>query len=1119
MTNKLALALEITADPAKAKAGLLETRKELLTTHQDAKAAVAKYTSELEQARAKAAELAKSLGTAGPPTKAMVAEFEKARAAVNQAKDAVEKKTLALQKANQATRENAAAMAAAARAAQEQAAAAKRVAEEQAASATRAAASQAMARQLAAAQALIDAENKLQQEIRETAAARQASEAKATAAARSAAAQPLIAKNQAISSGLGVLGARDSVSIRAEMLDANRALASLKANGASAQDIARAATAAQTRIAALNAELKGLQPAGEVAQSSAAGVAHRMAAMAAAALSARDAINLLKSSVDTGIKFDSLKAQFQFSSGGDVRKAADEMAYASQLSNRLGLELLKTTQDYGKLQAAAKGTALEGQKAREVFTAVASAGAVMGLTADEQSGALLAVAQMMSKGTVAAEELKGQLGERLPGAFQIAAKAMNVTTAELQKMLEEGQITAEQFLPRFAAALQASVNDSLPAAEASVRAKLQRLENAFTEFKLRIASSGLLDKVAEQLERLLKHIGNMADSGELDKLAKGFADAFGAAVKFMADATIFTERFAGVLVPLAASLAAVMVGGRALALLGASAPGVAAAGTAATAAAGGFGLLAGALRLLRSLSVGGVVLLGVEALIEWGAKASEARAKSQALEADLRKLIDTNSEHASKTRLDAENLAVFGDEAVEAYEKAIAGARDYAAAKVVQLTQQNKDGRFDGEIAYYRDQAAAYNEYIATVLAGEKLRREALRLTGQIAAKEAERDKLLAGEVKQTRAEALAEQIKGYEKLVDAIRKAREESQKEAEEAKKKAEGHREKAGDTKQSAADKATQIREKGLSEEERQANDLQRARDAQSEGAYYAAAAAAAQLDGRGKEYEKYAKQADKFLERAMKFAESGQDADMVEAIGAQQAGLEQTKAKAEDKKASDAEQQSAALMNQLNQAQAKLQEMKGEAATIQVNADIAAAVSKLAEVETKLAALKDKTVTVTVNTVETGTSNAPADTRGMSRQELIDAVPARAYGGPLPGSAPHDRADNMLYWGTPGEWVIQRPAVRHYGAEWLAAINAMRLPKHAFGGQLGARAPTSIINRLAIPQLPGPAAGGQSSRQPLVLDFGKLGRYQAEASIDTADSLVRTVRRAGYMFGKK
>lgn len=1057
MTNKLTLGFEITADPAKAKAGLAETRKELLRTYSDTKEQVAKLSDTLEQAKAKAAEMGKALGATGPPTKAMVADFEKAKAAVNAAQAAVEKKTLALQQTRQAAREAKDAIEAMARAEKESAA-----------------------------------------------AAGEAARVRAAAAARTDASRLVQAREAANSSSLGLLSVRSGTEIRADIAEANRAVRTLRENGAAATDIARASQAAQTRIAALNAELNGTVAAGNAANGSMAGVAHRMAAMTAAALAVREAIQLMRNSIETGVQFDSLKTQYAFGNGGDVRKAAEEMAYAAQLSNRLGLELVKTTQDYGKLQSASRGTTLEGQKTRDIFTAISSAGAVMGLTADQQSGALLAISQMMSKGVVSAEELRGQLGDRLPGAFQIAAKAMGVTTAELQKMLEAGDLTAENFLPKFAAALQESVNGALPAAEKSARAQLQRLENTFTEFKLRIASSGLLDKVAEQVERLLDHIGNMADSGELDRLATSFASAFGAAAKFMADAAIFAERFAGVLIPLGEALAAVMVGGRLLAFAApATAAGIAATGTAAAAAAPGISLLAGALRLIPGLALGAAVLYGVEKLVEWGAKASEARAKSDALDASVRNLIDANSEHASAAMRDAGMIQEFGDEALAAYEKAIQGAQKYAAAKVVDLTQRNKNGQFDSEITFYREQSAAYSDYLDTVVAGEKLRREQLRLTGLLVAKEADREKLLAGEVKQTRKEALDEQIKGYDKLVEAIRKAREEAQKEAEEARKKAADLREKAGEKQQSASDKAAQIREKDLSAEDKQALDLQRAQDAQAQGSYAAARAGVAQLEGRGKDFEKYAKEAEKFLERAMKFAESAQDANLIEDVGKQQAGLDISRAKAEDKKAAEADQQAAGLMDQLNAAQAKLKELKGEAATIQVNAEIATAINKLADVETKMASLDGRKATTYVETIykSSGAAAAPAD---------AGPLPQFAFGGPLPGRAPHDRADNMMYWGTPGEWVIQRPAVRHYGAAFIAAVNAMKLPKFALGGQLGG----SAVSRLAIPSLPGAPGAGSGRNLTLVLD-GQ--RYTAGTDNDTLDRLTAFVSREALRKG--
>lgn len=125
---------------------------------------------------------------------------------------------------------------------------------------------------------------------------------------------------------------------------------------------------------------------------------------------------------------------------------------------------------------------------------------------------------------------------------------------------------------------------------------------------------------------------------------------------------------------------------------------------------------------------------------------------------------------------------------------------------------------------------------------------------------------------------------------------------------------------------------------------------------------------------------------------------------------------------------------------------------------------------------------------------------------------DSIPGRAYGGPLPGWAPHDRADNMLYRGTPGEWVIQRPAVRYWGSDFIAAINAMRMPKFAYGGPLGGVS-ASPIRSLRVPGIaPAGAAPSQGASDTLVLDFGKLGRFETQARPDVTAELRRALQLA-------
>ncbi len=156
-----------------------------------------------------------------------------------------------------------------------------------------------------------------------------------------------------------------------------------------------------------------------------------------------------KQILDTGVALDSLNRSFVaiFGSG---EAAGAELDYIRNEAARLGQSFYDLAPQFKQIAAAARGTALEGEPVHKVFSAVTEASTALGLSADQTGGALNALQQMISKGTVQAEELRGQLGERLPGAFQIAARSMNVSTQELGKMLEQGEVLASDLLPKLA---------------------------------------------------------------------------------------------------------------------------------------------------------------------------------------------------------------------------------------------------------------------------------------------------------------------------------------------------------------------------------------------------------------------------------------------------------------------------------------------------------------------------------------------------------------------------------------------------------------------------------------------------------------------------------------------
>ena len=359
--------------------------------------------------------------------------------------------------------------------------------------------------------------------------------------------------------------------------------------------------------------------------------------------------------------------------------------------------------------------------------------------------------------------------------------------------------------------------------------------------------------------------------------------------------------------------------------------------------------------------------------------------------------------------------------------------------------------------------------------------------------------------------ENIDKRIADQQRLVDAVRSAWQSTLAEIDKARQKQTDLLKEAGDYRQRGQDAAFNASLVGKSPEQQAAAKSSRLNDLAGQGNFESARARVAAIEGDAKRYDALAGTAEKKLLAALKLAEDVGDATKAESLGNELAKLKEAGAKLEGKKADDGQDQAAAQATLLNNLQAQLEKMKADARSIEVKAEVSDATSKISGLQQQLAALPEsKTITVTVNTVKTGESQTLPD----GSTGVVPALPGRAFGGPLPGWAPHDRADNMIYRGTPGEWVIQRPAVRYWGRDFISAINAMRMPKFAFGGELGG---SSMVSRLRVPSISASAGGGQ--RNPDVFDFGPLGKVRARSTSSTASDVEAVLKRAALQFGRR
>ncbi|KKM25817.1 hypothetical protein LCGC14_1591170, partial [marine sediment metagenome] len=187
--------------------------------------------------------------------------------------------------------------------------------------------------------------------------------------------------------------------------------------------------------------------------------------------------------VKASLAMEKINAGLRVATGSSA-KAKVEFGFISEVADQLGQDLTTVALQYSKLAGAVRGTSITLSQARDIFKGVSLASTALQLSGDETAGMFRALQQIASKGTVQMEELRGQFGERMPGALALAADAMGITIKELTKMTGEAKLTAEVFLPKLAAQLIKTFGGPAEQAAQSLRAEINRFKNSILLFNV-----------------------------------------------------------------------------------------------------------------------------------------------------------------------------------------------------------------------------------------------------------------------------------------------------------------------------------------------------------------------------------------------------------------------------------------------------------------------------------------------------------------------------------------------------------------------------------------------------------------------------------------------------------
>jgi tape measure domain-containing protein len=185
----------------------------------------------------------------------------------------------------------------------------------------------------------------------------------------------------------------------------------------------------------------------------------------------------------------------------DESELTNVQGFLSDITKRYGLDIISTSHSLLKFRASIAGANFDLAESDRIFESVAKAGSVLGLNAQRMELVFLALEQMISKGSISAEELRRQLGDNLPGAMQIMARALGVSVSELMKMLKANEVLANEALPKFRKELEKTYGlESIQSIE-NLQTAVNSLRNEWTLFVSALQASGTfkatLDKISE----------------------------------------------------------------------------------------------------------------------------------------------------------------------------------------------------------------------------------------------------------------------------------------------------------------------------------------------------------------------------------------------------------------------------------------------------------------------------------------------------------------------------------------------------------------------------------------------------------------------------------------------
>ena len=252
------------------------------------------------------------------------------------------------------------------------------------------------------------------------------------------------------------------------------------------------------------------------------------------------ALEAYKKVMEIGLKKEASQRAAQFVLGDEGAKRATD--FVKNLANNTGVDQIETLSSFAKFSAGAGD--MDADQKESLFSNVIGTSRLMGLSTDEINGILKAFEQMASKGKIQAEELRGQLGDRMAGAFQLFARSLGMTTEELDKAMKDGKVLSKDVLPKVSAEMGRMIDKAGGWEKIinSTQTQLGRLSNSWNN-NLALMFDGSQEGLTDFTRSLTNLLGSLG--GQSKNLGEHFGDLMKSMSNGIDDLTTISYRVQG----------------------------------------------------------------------------------------------------------------------------------------------------------------------------------------------------------------------------------------------------------------------------------------------------------------------------------------------------------------------------------------------------------------------------------------------------------------------------------------------------------------------------------------------------------------------------------------------